>query len=127
MIITAGIKEIAEDIRQEFEFCRVDNGLLAKLYIKYSNVPDIEDFLKQARESFPKLNCGLATVYLRHRLGEGEIVNGKYGKENHSFLLLNGKTVIDITADQYGGPRVYCGPLKPPWAAPHKQAIRFFH
>jgi hypothetical protein len=111
MVTTTSIKEIALNAREEFENRKVDKIL----YGRYAKIHNLKDFLKKAQGMFPKLNCGLTCVYLQRNLGEGEIVNGKYGMENHTFLLLNKKTVVDITADQYGGPKVYCGPLKYPW------------
>ena len=65
---------------------------------------------------FPNLNCGLATVYLRKLFSDGRIVNGKYKDNNHTFLLLEDSVVVDITSDQYGGPKVYVGPLQSPWS-----------
>lgn len=57
-----------------------------------------------------------ATVYLNHLFSAGEIVNGKFKGNNHTFLLLDQNIVVDITADQYGGPRVYVGEMKLPWS-----------
>ena len=65
---------------------------------------------------FPNLNCGLATVYLRKLFSDGKIVNGKYQNKNHTFLLLEDSVVVDITSDQYGGPKVYVGLLQSPWS-----------
>jgi len=49
-------------------------------------------------------------------VAEGEIVQGKYQNENHTFLMLEDNQIVDITADQYGGPKVYVGDLKLPWS-----------
>lgn len=59
-------------------------------------------------------------MYLKHILGIGKEERGKYGEEDHTFLLIEEekpeqRLVIDITSDQYGGPRVYVGPLQAPW------------
>jgi hypothetical protein len=87
---------------------------LINLYKQYNNIPQIDLFVRQAKELFPELNCGLASIYLKDKLKKGIIVQGTYAGENHTFLLIN-QIVIDITADQYGGPEVYVGPLEEPW------------
>jgi len=108
-------KNIARKIRKEFEAKKIDTSILKKLYIQYHPVKDIHVFINRATIFFPNLNCGIASVYLKHTLGKGSITNGNYNDNSHTFLLLNKKTIIDITADQYGGPKVYVGPLKSPW------------
>ena len=105
---------IATHVREQFEQKKVDKEELKLLYLAYSPIEDIDTFLEEAQKLFPKLNCGLATVLLKKHFPEGEIMQGKYGDNNHTFLLLDG-IVIDITADQYGGPKVYVGPLKESW------------
>jgi hypothetical protein len=93
----------------------MDRDLLVDLYHAYNPaVSDAERYVEVALEMFPLGNCGLATVLLQHYLG-GEIVNGSYDGRAHTFLLLYG-LVVDITADQFGGPEVYVGPLQAPWA-----------
>lgn len=114
------IKNIAIVVREQFENQRINMRLLRELYHRYNpEVEDIDSFVRHAGNLFPKLNCGLATVYLRHKLGVGNIVNGKYRDEDHTFLLLGNNNekgiVADITADQYGGPDIYVGPLQSPW------------
>ncbi len=106
--------ETLHAIRQEFEQRVVDKALLVELYRDYAQVPDTEDFVKRAVMLFPRLNCGLASLYMQHRFGTGVITQGKYGNERHTFLML-GDLVADLTADQYGGPPVYLGPLQAPW------------
>jgi len=81
----------------------------------YNPVANIESFLDWAKDQFPKLNCGLTAVYLKHHLGTGQIIKGSYNKEHHTFLEI-GDNIIDITADQFGGPKIYVGPLKLPWS-----------
>ncbi len=110
----ADIRDIAEAIRMKFERRQIPKEELARLYSRYNPQVDGNIFIKEAEKLFPKLNCGLATVYLQKVLG-GEIVNGQFQNHNHTYLLLNGE-VVDITADQYGGPEVYVGELKFPWA-----------
>ncbi len=83
--------------------------------MEYNPLEDIGSFIKRSRKLFPRLNCGLATLYLREILEDGTVVQGKYNGKNHTFLLIDGNTVVDITADQYGGPKVYVGPLRKPW------------
>ena len=110
----ATIRRIAAEARAAFEEGRVDRRLLKRLYRQYQAVPKLRRFLDKASGLFPNLNCGLASLYLRHRLGEGRVVQGMYGTQNHTFLLV-GDLAADITADQYGGPKVYVGRLRSPW------------
>ncbi|MEK6826458.1 MAG: hypothetical protein AABX90_02415 [Nanoarchaeota archaeon] len=57
----------------------------------------------------------MATLYLRDVIEGGDIVRGSYKDKNHTFPLIDGNTVVDITADQYGGPKIYVGLLRKPW------------
>lgn len=109
----AAIKKIANKYRGAFEVGAVDQQLLVKLYREYKDVGDTVRFVSKAKDIFPQANCGLASLYLKQKLG-GRIVQGKYGEHDHTFLLVD-DTVIDITADQFGGPKVYVGPLRLPW------------
>jgi hypothetical protein len=102
------------EARRQFETGSINQGLLVELYRNYTNVGDTARFVSKAKDIFPNGNCGLASLYLRKKLG-GEIIQGKYGEYDHTFLVAD-KTVIDITADQFGGPEVYVGPLQPPWS-----------
>lgn len=112
-IFIVELLDLVSSVRTKFEEGKIDYKLLEELYLNYNKIDCIDEFLLKSRELFPKLNCGLATVYLQHLLG-GEIINGKYSDQNHTFLLLENQ-IIDITADQYGGPKVYVGVLKEPW------------
>jgi hypothetical protein len=103
-----------QEVRKDFENKEVDPVLLQRLYSEYNDISDIEIFIAQAINQFPLLSCGVASVYLRHILGAGEIVQGRYHDNYHTFLLLK-NLLIDITADQYAGPAVYIGALKEPW------------
>ncbi len=105
---------LATKVRKQFESGEIEISRLAELYSEYNPTNGVENFVKKAINIFPSLNCGLACVYLKDILKEGEIINGKYGEHNHTFLMVD-EQVIDITADQYGGPKVYVGPLKSPW------------
>jgi len=102
-------------IRNDFEKNKINYTLLKKEYMKYNKIKGIHRFIKKSKILFPKLNCGLASVYLKHFLG-GEVIKGKYKKQDHTFLFLGNKIVVDITADQYGGPKIYIGPIKEPWS-----------
>ncbi|MBI5532814.1 MAG: hypothetical protein HY898_08880 [Deltaproteobacteria bacterium] len=102
-------------MRSEFERRAVSRDLLARLYMAYCPIPDIDGFVERAGQLFPRLNCGLCSVYLAHVLGAGTAARGRYGGVNHTFLSLGGDGIVDITADQFGGPRVYVGPLRQPW------------
>jgi hypothetical protein len=101
--------------RGQFNEHTLQRDLLKKLYKNYNPDVETESFIDKAAQIFPNLNCGIASVYLKHVLKKGKIVQGSYGSQNHTFLLID-KTIIDITADQYGGPSVYVGPLKYPWS-----------
>ena len=114
------IKEIVVDVRRQFEQHLVDDDLLIQLYHNYNpKVENVKLFVESAKELFPNLNCGLATVYLKECLQMGRIVNGEYNGENHTFLLiedgLKEPFLVDITSDQYGGPDIYIGPIVTPW------------
>jgi hypothetical protein len=102
--------------RKDFELKKIDPVLLRVLYTNYNDVPDPQNFIQKAMEEFPHLACGVATAYLQHMLSAGTIVRGRYLDNNHTFLLLEENRIADITADQYGGPRIYNGHLKHPWA-----------
>jgi hypothetical protein len=108
-------KQIAVKIRRDFEVGHIDQARLIKLYRKYHRVQNMKHFIGQGLKIFPRLSCGLASVYLRDRLRKGKIIRGKFKDYNHTFLVLDRNTVIDITADQYGGPRVHFGKLAYPW------------
>ena len=95
-------KNIAIKARKAFETKKIDRSILKELYAQYHPVRNIDVFINRATSFFPNLNCGVASVYLKYMLGRGNIVNGNYSNNNHTFLLLNKKTIIDITADQYG-------------------------
>jgi len=97
----------------------------------------------RAIETFPGNSCDSASAELRRRIRYGEIVVGCYGKDDggyydeakkrwvaglmecgdryHSFLDVGEtdvarSTIVDITADQFGGPAVYVGDLHEPWS-----------
>ena len=107
------IQAVAERVRMEFNYKKISKGKLSALYFTYNPEVQGDMFVLEAEKIFPKLNCGLTSVYLRNILG-GKVIQGKYDKYRHTFLMV-GKQVIDITADQYGGPEVYVGKLKSPW------------
>jgi hypothetical protein len=109
------VRSTAIDVRQAFDKGTVPRPLLRELYLEYNpDVLDLDQFLSYATDIFPKGNCGIASIYLRHVLGQGIVTEGQYLTEQHQFLQL-GKVVVDITADQFGGPPVYVGPLELPW------------
>jgi hypothetical protein len=112
------ILQIAIEARTDFERGSISRSLLRGIYLAYNPDVEIEEFLTEAASMFPRLNCGLATAYVRHRLGgAGEIVNGAYSGANHTFLALGTLAIADITADQFGGPAVYVGSLTSPWSS----------
>lgn len=107
-------KKVAHQTRHLFESGAVNHELLVGLYREYADVGDTLHFVAKAKDIFPNGNCGLTSLYLKKQLG-GKVVQGKYKEHNHTFLLID-DIVIDITADQFGGPGVYVGHLQLPWA-----------
>lgn len=71
---------------------------------------------------FPAYSCDGAAAVLRERAGYGEIITGSYTRyECHAFLgigatALGMDTIVDITADQFGGPEIFVGQIVPPWS-----------
>ena len=107
---------LATEVRRAFERRLIDLGLLADLYARYNPAVNPADFVAEAARLYPIGNCGLATLYLRHRLGSGALVRGRYEEQPHTFLLSQGGLIVDVTADQFGGPPVYVGPTIKPWS-----------
>ena len=110
------ISTTVQAMREDFEQGHIDMPKLKLLYLRYNPIPDIDGFFRRAQTKFPECNCGIATLYLQDRLLIGDVVHGTYAGRGHTFLLIDGKTVVDITADQFGGPPVYIGPLQCPWS-----------
>lgn len=120
----ATIETITFEARVAFEEQKIPRHILAQLYLAYNpDIKDIGSFLTQANNLFPALNCGLTAVYLRHQIGEGEIVTGAYNNQSHTFIAL-GDLAIDITADQFGGPPVYVGDLAAPWNRERESIVK---
>ncbi len=109
------VRLIATKTRQDFENGALDTKLLIDLYQSYNRLKNPREFVTRAQKMFPNLNCGLASVYLKHLFKKGEIIKGKYADESHTFLQLDNNLIVDITADQYGGPPIYVGPITPPY------------
>ena len=112
------IKEIEKsvsEIRKDFEEGKVNYNNLKILYQDYNKIDDINNFIDKSKSLFPNLNCGLASLYIINKLRQGRIIKGKHKNDNHTFVLLKKDIIIDITSDQYGGPKVYIGELKEPW------------
>jgi hypothetical protein len=112
-------QSILSHTRLLFEQKRIDPYVLAQLYQDYNPLTDIEKFIRQSQLLFPKLNCGLASLYLQYVLGEGKIKKGSYKGHPHTFLIFENDLIADITADQFGGPSIYLDPLKNPWGMHH--------
>ncbi|MFB6145854.1 MAG: hypothetical protein ABEJ99_05125 [Candidatus Nanohaloarchaea archaeon] len=109
------IEKTAADVREQFQSGDIDVEQLEQLYSGYSDVDDVKEFVSKGVEKFPELCCGLASIYLKDRLGKGEVINGSYSDKNHTFLRVDGN-ILDITADQFGGPKLYFGPPEKPWS-----------
>jgi hypothetical protein len=111
--------QIARFARQKLEQGHMDpelRTLLIELYSAYN--PEVENvplFVDTALAQFPKLSCGIASLYLRELLGTGYVVQALYGRENHTVYISIDNLIVDITADQYGGPEIYVGEMVEPW------------
>lgn len=84
------------------------------------STPIADEKMSTFLKSFPRDCCDVATILLIDRVGEGEFVPGVFYSrprvfKGHAFLQLGG-VIADITADQFGGPRVYVGDLVLPWS-----------
>lgn len=108
--------KLLQMIREEFETHSISLTKLATLYAGYAKVGDTRLFISRSQACFPNLNCGIATLYLQDKLGFGKIIQGSYKGIAHTFLKLPDATIMDITADQFGGPKMYHGPLTFPWS-----------
>ncbi|MDP3734085.1 MAG: hypothetical protein Q8R37_02560 [Nanoarchaeota archaeon] len=108
------LEKIAMEMREEFETKTIDVKLLEQFFYDYIPLNHCESFIQKSLESFPRNNCSVATVYLKHKIPEGKVIPGWYGLDVHVFLMVD-DIIVDITADQFGGPKVYVGPLKYPW------------
>lgn len=111
------IRLVAVTARQSFEQDAIPRPLLRTLFTAYNpDFLDVDNYIDFSLKRFPKDNCWLASVYLRHVLGDGDVVEGAYNLEAHQYLQI-GKLAVDITADQFGGPPVYVGPVVEPWVS----------
>lgn len=111
------VRRVAYEARADFESGQISEDLLVSLYGEYCKNIDPRLFVSEALKIFPRGNCGLASVYMRYRLQDGEAVYGSYAKEGHT-VLARGRIILlaDITSDQFGGPTVYVGPVAEPWS-----------
>jgi hypothetical protein len=115
-IAIATVKRVAYETRTDFETGRIPEDLLASLYSGYCTNIDPRLFVSEALTMFPRGNCGLASVYMQHRLQAGEATHGSYAQEGHTVWNIGKLLIADITSDQFGGPKVYVGPLIEPWS-----------
>ncbi len=121
------IRGIATTVRKEFESGEVDRELLEKIFRECRSQPvsNAHYYVQQALRQFPKNCCEIASVYLQTRLHIGHLEHGLYedrrcpSSGGHGVLLLDHSMIADITADQFGGPPVYVGPLRHPWRLPN--------
>jgi hypothetical protein len=119
--------EIAHETRAEFEAWTVPVPELKEWYQAYNPVGDINRFFRWAEKHFPMGGCGLATLLLQHKLAAGRILRGSYAGQNHTLLGLPEQLGVDITADQYGGPKVYFGKIEPPWSTRPINGVHGLH
>lgn len=104
-----------KNARELLESNSVNNMVLNELRKSYVDAADLDSFVSAADKIFPSLNCGIASLYLKQALKQGKVVKGSYNGNSHTFLILDKEKIIDITADQHGGPAIYVGPLISPW------------
>lgn len=131
---------LAEEARREWEQDAIDYKLLCKLYRKWveefgltDHRVELDDYgirsiVQLARHYFPKGCCGVASCWLARKIPDSKLVHGAYQirkkkwfglkvkvtEEPHTWIE-TGDTIIDITADQFGGPKIYIGPVKEPY------------
>ena len=112
------LTKTAWQARKAFEQRTIPREVLRELFLAPNpDFLDVDNYLDFAATIFPRGNCGLTSVYLRHVIGAGQIVEGQYVSEQHTFLKV-GALAVDITADQFGGPPIYVGPITLPWIEP---------
>lgn len=58
------LRSIVKQIRIKFEEKSVEQQKIKKLYLSYNFVENVDLFVDLALNMFPKLNCGLASVYI---------------------------------------------------------------
>ena len=112
------IEKIASETRLEFENGKVDRNKVIDLYWRKNPANRKFDVgsLSSTLNIFPYNNCGLVSVYLESLIPDSKVVEGKYGLRYHDFILVQESIIVDITADQFGGPKVYVGKLRSPWS-----------
>ena len=133
------ISRIALTVRNQWETGEIDWEQLEKSYQAWVqefgktnhqlqlNLFGIKRIVATAKSYFPKGCCGMASCCLADLIPKSKIVHGHYKKtkrwflfwnkttlEPHTWVMVNDK-LIDITADQFGGPKIYIGPLLSPW------------
>lgn len=122
LLVDAKTLRTVVGVRAAFEARSYDVGIAAAAYQAYTSVPDIELFLRRARVLFPALNCGLCSAYLRAVLRRGSMAHMRYNGHPHTVLAVD-RVIIDITADQFGGPPIYVGAVRPPWSISAARAL----
>lgn len=108
------IADIAIEARLEFIHKTINQRLLSALYRYHFPINPIHPHLPRLLQEFPNNGAQLATTYLQYIFG-GEITKGQYERHNHYFLTLPRNVIVDITADQFGGPEIFVGKIRPPW------------
>lgn len=116
------LSTVANRARTEFDEKKVERKKLIHLFEKQN--PDFgtgADIIVDLHlRTFPFLACELATIYMQYLLQDGEVTSGSYVTPDgivlpHTFLMFDDLTGVDITADQFRGPKVYVGPIVAPW------------
>ncbi len=116
----------ARAVREMFETGRYDPSEVSELVQTYwtnrgsqRDSEQLRSSIESCMPNFPRGWCDIASVVLMHRLGEGELLTGVYYKsprvfDSHAVLSVGG-AICDMTADQFGGPKLYVGEFVLPW------------
>ena len=112
------LERVVQTARSDFLHDQVPYVELHPLLANRHPGLEVSPYMLLVRDKFPKASCYLAAEYLLYLTGEGEVVYGGYETPTkiraHAYLRI-GETIADITADQFGGPETYVGPLVRPW------------
>ena len=119
------IEKIASDVRRLWESGAIATEKVAFTYRSWLNRLNLQlseeesiQLVTEAIAMFPTGCCGLASCVLAEHLDNATIVRG-YWKASppcpHTWISV-GELMVDITADQFGGPPVFVGPLEAPWS-----------
>lgn len=79
---------------------------------------EVDKLMETAKRLFPTGCCGLASCLVAAEIPDAKVVTGAYvhdGEERPHTWVEYESMVVDVTADQFGGPRVYVGEKTSEW------------